>query len=549
MKEIKLFSLNFSEETLRQMISIMKEVRFTPGDIIFTKNDLSNSVYILRRGEVELFIERSHSSNESTILKKMQPGEIFGELSFFTNSERTTSARSTDFTNVFMIKQEDFLMILMKNQQDFQRFCEIKDNIKIFDNYEDLFLRCFSCRSALHQLKFCPLLHYIPKTDIIIQKSNYSISQSRDDSIKSNKRLKKYNALQNLEDIEKGAYKLQDEIFPKHETSSSSSEEKDKSEDGSESNNTITEKSDYSSSKSHEETSENGDFEFEDKRRRNSYKEDEGNYVRKIKRRLSRRKGFLLNNRSLSSSKKEINFKKKSSYLYDENKEDKRLRRNPSNINDESKDKNENSNEPLLFLRSKSGLNTNTTNDNNKNGNNQKNIDVAQNKDDINHDIDKVKSFDDYYSHNNIETILHGLEMKKFKKLSKKIKKGNYLKTKYQSFFQNTIDINHTIPTFLRGSNLYGRKKTVIFKENLKKKQKFLEKKNRKSSLAIKKYYFKNSLNLQKLIEQESFNPDKIKDYYKQKYMKNKNKWIVYLVWKYCRSKALILIRRLLKCV
>lgn len=524
-KEIKLLALNFSEETLRQIISIMKEVRYTPGDLIFTKNELSNSLYILRRGEVELFLERSHSCNDTTVLKKLKPGEIFGELSFFTNFERTTSARSTDFTNVFMIKQADFLDILRKNSTDFQRFCEIRDNIQIFDQYDDLFLRCFSCKSVSHQLRYCPLLHYTPKDDIIIQKYNYSEAQTRSDLLC--KRPKKFNSRRNLEKIEKSAQKLQGEIFPRHETTSSEESDEDKDENDNSSLENSEEKiSEKSSRKNIEEsqliTSQNmmgsgmngsGQITGETNEDTKGVKfldenENDNKGRRHVDRRKSRKRIFWKKETSKKSftrqssafSQKELRAKiRESTYV------------NPSDFQSKKYSVSE---EMALMQTSTNNTAINAT------------PLGFMKKEELN-DIDKVKFFEDYFPHNNIDRVIHSIELAKFKKLNKKLKKSNFLKSKYQLFIQNNLDVNETIPTFLRGSTLYDKKKATYLKDSLKDKKKMDNNNNaERNQINTKRYYFKNDMNLGKLIAQEKFDPEQIKEYYRKKYLKEQKRRI-----------------------
>ena len=520
-KEIKLLALNFSEETLRQIISIMKEVRYTPGDIIFTKNELSNSLYILRRGEVELFLERSHSCNDTTVLKKLKPGEIFGELSFFTNFERTTSARSTDFTNVFMIKQSDFLDILRKHSTDFQRFCEIRDNIQMFDQYDDLFLRCFSCKSVSHQLRYCPLLHYTPKDDIIIQKYNYSEAQARSDL--SCKRPKKFNSRRNLEKIEKSAQKLQGEIFPRHETTSSEESDEDKddndnsslenSEEKSSRKNIPSEDSQLITSQNMMGSGMNGSSQVNGSAETNEESkgvkfldenENDNKGRRHVDRRKSRKRIFWkkenskgLTRQSSAFSQKDLRAKiRESTYVNPSEFQTKKYSVSEEMVMQNSTNTTAINATPLGFMR----------------------------KEELN-DIDKVKFFEDYFPHNNIDRVIHSIELTKFKKLNKKLKKSNFLKSKYQLFIQNNLDVNETIPTFLRGSTLYDKNKATILKDSLKDKKK-MDNNTERNQINTKRYYFKNDMNLGKLIAQEKFDPEQIKEYYRKKYLKEQKRRI-----------------------
>ena len=177
LRDLKLFNLNFSEETLRETVNIMTEKRYTPGDLIFTQNDIENqSIFIIRKGEIELFYE---NEDKMTSVRKLSHGEIFGETRFFSDNGTSFCARSLDFSNVFEIRKEDFMNILQKNKADMERFFQIKDNINLYDDYGDLYLKCASCFQSSHRVRTCPILHYMPNKEIIILKHVYSNDQDR----------------------------------------------------------------------------------------------------------------------------------------------------------------------------------------------------------------------------------------------------------------------------------------------------------------------------------------------------------------------------------
>ncbi len=60
----------------------------------------------------------------------------FGEYSFFTACPRDFSARSADFTILYKIDRDKFLDIIIQNSDDYERFCEIKDKISIYNKLE-----------------------------------------------------------------------------------------------------------------------------------------------------------------------------------------------------------------------------------------------------------------------------------------------------------------------------------------------------------------------------------------------------------------------------
>lgn len=82
--DLKMFSFNFSEELLRNTIQLMKEARFTPGDLIFMKGEAENKdFYLIRKGKVEIFLETLKTNAPITVLKNLNEGDVFGEVSFF----------------------------------------------------------------------------------------------------------------------------------------------------------------------------------------------------------------------------------------------------------------------------------------------------------------------------------------------------------------------------------------------------------------------------------------------------------------------------------
>ena len=90
-----------------------------------------------------------------------------------------TSARSLSFSSLFVIKKDDFLLILKQNPSDFEKFCQIKDQINLSHDISRLFLKCDSCGSSYHTLKTCPKIHLISHKENIIQKYQKSPPQER----------------------------------------------------------------------------------------------------------------------------------------------------------------------------------------------------------------------------------------------------------------------------------------------------------------------------------------------------------------------------------
>ena len=78
-------------------------------------------LYVQNRGSKKTRIQILKVSIISLIYKKLllKEGDSFGEIAFFSGLERKCSAKSSDFTTLFLIKREDFLKNLANNPEDY----------------------------------------------------------------------------------------------------------------------------------------------------------------------------------------------------------------------------------------------------------------------------------------------------------------------------------------------------------------------------------------------------------------------------------------------
>jgi hypothetical protein len=53
LKRLPMFYANFTEKSLRKMIVLLKEIKFTPGDTIFNEQDLDDcAIYFINKGDI-----------------------------------------------------------------------------------------------------------------------------------------------------------------------------------------------------------------------------------------------------------------------------------------------------------------------------------------------------------------------------------------------------------------------------------------------------------------------------------------------------------------
>jgi len=79
------------------------------GDVLFREGDSSNGMYILRKGSIQVFLERG---GKTTSLATVSAGSMLGEMALFDNKPRSASAVALEDTEVTLINNEDFAKIL-----------------------------------------------------------------------------------------------------------------------------------------------------------------------------------------------------------------------------------------------------------------------------------------------------------------------------------------------------------------------------------------------------------------------------------------------------
>ena len=81
-------------------------LRYAAGETIFNHGDPGHALYIIRSGEVEIYVK--NDQGEKIVLETSQPGDIFGEISLLDDGPRTAWVTAISDVEVLRLDREHF---------------------------------------------------------------------------------------------------------------------------------------------------------------------------------------------------------------------------------------------------------------------------------------------------------------------------------------------------------------------------------------------------------------------------------------------------------
>lgn len=94
-----------SEEELIKVVNSLDSHHFSLGEIICREGDAGNSLYIIIKGTVKVFIEGV--AGEKIEITQLTAGDFFGEVGLLTGSTRQASVMALDDTDLLEISREE----------------------------------------------------------------------------------------------------------------------------------------------------------------------------------------------------------------------------------------------------------------------------------------------------------------------------------------------------------------------------------------------------------------------------------------------------------
>ena len=114
LKNVAIFK-DLDDEEIAEVAEKCKEEKFNSGEYIFREGEAGNRLYLIVQGEVRISRDVPGSGEEA--LAVLKPGALFGEMSVFDRSERSTHAIANGGCTLLTITRPDFEMLLDFNRE------------------------------------------------------------------------------------------------------------------------------------------------------------------------------------------------------------------------------------------------------------------------------------------------------------------------------------------------------------------------------------------------------------------------------------------------
>ncbi|KAJ9457245.1 hypothetical protein DIPPA_02976 [Diplonema papillatum] len=118
MSKVPLFQ-GADELFLRQLAASLRPLVCLPNTIVVTKGEMGKEMYFISKGSLEVLIE--YETDDGNIAQKavcvLKEGQHFGEIALLCRSKRSASIRTREYCDLFVLKAEDFIPLLLDNKE------------------------------------------------------------------------------------------------------------------------------------------------------------------------------------------------------------------------------------------------------------------------------------------------------------------------------------------------------------------------------------------------------------------------------------------------
>ena len=108
---IKMFEL-LDEDDRVALAAVIDEKAVPSGQTLFQAGDPGDSLFIVRQGQIELFIK--DTTGQKIVLHTAETGDMFGELAMLDSGARTATAVALTESMLLVLDREDLIMLFQR---------------------------------------------------------------------------------------------------------------------------------------------------------------------------------------------------------------------------------------------------------------------------------------------------------------------------------------------------------------------------------------------------------------------------------------------------
>ncbi len=112
--KIRMFD-HLNEDDRVALANVIDELNVPEGHTLFQAGDPGDSLFIIKTGEIELFIK--DTAGQKIVLTTAQPGDMFGELAMLDSGPRTATALALADCEVLVLDLNDLILLFQRKPE------------------------------------------------------------------------------------------------------------------------------------------------------------------------------------------------------------------------------------------------------------------------------------------------------------------------------------------------------------------------------------------------------------------------------------------------
>jgi uncharacterized membrane protein len=106
---------HLNEDDRVTLAKVVDELKVPANHTLFQAGDPGDSLFIVRVGEIELFIK--DTAGQKIVLTTAQPGDMFGELAMLDSGARTATALALTDSEVLVLDRDDLILLFQRKPE------------------------------------------------------------------------------------------------------------------------------------------------------------------------------------------------------------------------------------------------------------------------------------------------------------------------------------------------------------------------------------------------------------------------------------------------